>query len=125
MAIVVATVVIVGVGVYVVTQGGGGLGGLPAYPGAVENTEGTALAKAGLENMGASAIEVGVYNSTQDVPTIASWPKFKMIELGWTKENEDIESSSGGLVFKRGNDGVFIFLSSWPDAVQISLVLVP
>jgi len=75
--------------------------------------------------MGASAIEVGVYNSTQDVPTIASWPKFKMIELGWTKENEDIESSSGGLVFKRGNDGVFIFLSSWPDAVQISLVLVP
>jgi hypothetical protein len=125
VVIVAIVAVCVGLSVYVVTRGGAGPSGLPVYPGAVENIEGAALAKAGLENMGASAIEVSAYTSTQDVTTIASWYRFKMIELGWTKENDDVVSSSGGLMFERGNDGAFIFLSGGPGKTYLVLLYGP
>jgi hypothetical protein len=119
IAVVIVIIAAVGVGGYFLVRGGAGPGGLPVYPGAVENIEGTALAKAGLENMGASAIEVSAYTSTQDVTTIASWYRFKMIELGWTKENDDVRSSSGGLMFERGNDGAIVALDSYHGTTYI------
>jgi hypothetical protein len=112
---IVIVAVVVGVGVYVVTRGGGsgggGLGGIPVYAGAVENAYETAEANAGLENIGVSGVGVvGAYTSTQDANTIASWYLSKMVELGWTKENEVTASGNIFLMFKRGNDGSFILI---------------
>jgi hypothetical protein len=122
IAVVIVIIAAVGVGGYFLVRGGGGPGGLPVYLGAVENIEGTALVKAGLENMGASAIEVSAYTSTQDVTTIASWYRFKMIELGWTKESDDVRSSSGGLMFERGNDGAIVALDSYHGTTYIIIL---
>jgi hypothetical protein len=122
MAVVIVIIAAVGVSGYFLVRGGGGPGGLPVYPGAVENIEGAGYVQAGLENIGASAIEVSAYTSTQDVATIASWYRFKMIELGWTKENEDVGSSSGGLMFERGNDGAIVMLGSYYETTDIMIL---
>jgi len=94
---------------------GGGLGGIPVYAGAVENTEIAAPIKAGLENSGLSGIDVKGYTSTlyaTDAFLIASWYRSKMTELEWTKENdyEATGSFDAYLIFKRGNDGALIMI---------------
>jgi len=105
IAVIVVVVVVVAVaGVFLLTRGGGGVGGLPVYSGASKSATAGAMGSAG--NFVKAGVGKENYGSVSDVPSgcqselytasagtsvsdILNWYKTEMANQGWTKLYEE------------------------------------
>jgi len=113
VVIIVVVAVVAGVGIYVVTRGGGGPGGLSLYSGSQSWEIPSSIL--GSVNIPSGIDYAGYTVSGASVQDVLNWYKGQM--TGWTLENEVPITSSGGmeiggLIYRNGNNGAGIVVMS-------------
>ena len=121
VVIIIIIIIAVAAGVYFLTRGRLGPGGLPLYSGASEREIPSELIGE-LEKRLPAGVENSGYSITENYLVVKNWYKGQMGAQGWELYSEEMIMGIPYLIYTKGNDGAGIIVGEYEGYTLLVLM---